>query len=99
MNGGWGARKLEPSQLMWISVVNFYSPLTNELPSGQKANFQAQKSVMLPTITVTMTKMIMKEKAEMVEMTISDYSDDGNGINSGDNEGTESDLSEFFRPW
>jgi hypothetical protein len=54
---------------------------------------------MLPTITVTMTKMIMKEKAEMVEMTISDYSDDGNGINSGDNEGTESDLSEFFRPW
>jgi hypothetical protein len=40
-------------------------------------------------VTVTMTKMIMKEEAEMVEMTNSDYSDDGNGINSGDNEGTE----------
>jgi hypothetical protein len=43
-------------------------------------------------------KMIMKEKVEIVEMRNSDNSDDGIGINSGDNEGTEYNLPEFVRP-
>lgn len=89
MNGGQGTWELEQSPLIWITIVNFYSLLENELSSGEEENFQARKLVMLMMITVKMAKMIMKEKAEMVAMTNSDNSDDGNGVNGGDKEGTE----------